>query len=129
MHERISATRHESDGLLDHGPAYVNDDPGCLGLPVGGQEVPESPDGLGQIARPRQGDDPQMVRIGPVETATVGNEDLLLHQQIQRHLFIVFAGVYVVIGEGDYIKCVRWVTATRPGKYMPDHYVGTPSFI
>ena len=51
----------------------------------------------GEIARPRQRHDPQMVGRGPVEAGALGHQDLLLQQQVEDELFVVFDVVHLGI--------------------------------
>ena len=48
------------------------------------QPIAEPIDRIGQIPRPRQRHDAQMVRCGPVESGALGDQDLLLQQQDPR---------------------------------------------
>ncbi|MDT5276969.1 MAG: hypothetical protein QOG95_3901 [Mycobacterium sp.] len=60
------------------------DDPGRPSalLTVAGQEVAQPLDGVGEVARPRQRHDPQVIRCGPIESGALSDQDLLRQQQI-----------------------------------------------
>src|SRR5665811_573243 len=58
-------------------------------LLVTAEEIAESFDRLGQIARPGQRDDAQVVGVGPVETGPLRQQDLFGQQQIEDELLIV----------------------------------------
>jgi hypothetical protein len=60
------------------------DDPGRPSalLTVAGQEVAQPLDGGGEVARPRQRHDPQVIRCGPIESGALSDQDLLRQQQI-----------------------------------------------
>ena len=45
--------------------------------------------GLGEVAGPRQGDDPQVVRRRPVEAGALGHQDLLVEQQVEDEFLVV----------------------------------------
>ena len=58
-------------------------------LAVTRQEVAQPLNGFGKVPGPRQGDDPQMIRGRPVETGALGQQYLLLEQQIQDELLVI----------------------------------------
>src|ERR1700733_12500163 len=58
-------------------------------LAVAGQEIAQPLDGAGKVARPRQRDDPQVIRCGPIESGSLSDQNLLRQQQIQDELFVV----------------------------------------
>ena len=58
-------------------------------LAVAGQEVTQALNGFREVSGPRQGNDPQMIRRRPVETGALGDQDLLLQQEIEYQLLVV----------------------------------------
>jgi hypothetical protein len=65
-----------------HRIRWVNRDDDAKLLAVAGQEVAQSLDRAGKVARPRQGDDPQVIRRGPIESGPLSDQDLLRQQQV-----------------------------------------------
>src|SRR5207302_1093050 len=59
-------------------------------LPVAGQEVAQPVDSGRQIPGPGQRHDAQVIRCRPVEPGALGDQDLLLQQEVEYQLLVVF---------------------------------------
>lgn len=53
------------------------------------QEVADASDGLFQVIESRQGNDPEVIRPGPVEGGALNDEQLLGKQQVEDELLVV----------------------------------------
>src|SRR3982074_3605878 len=58
-------------------------------LAVTGQEGAQPLDGVGQGGRPRPRHDAQVIRCRPIEPGALGDQDLLLQQQVEDQLLVV----------------------------------------
>jgi thioredoxin reductase len=63
--------------------------PPCL-LAITDEEVAEPLDRIGQVTCPRERHDTQVIRCGPIEPGALGDQDLLLQQQVEDQLFVVY---------------------------------------
>ena len=71
-------------------------------LAVAGQEVAQPLDGVGEVARPRQRHDPQVIRCGPIESGALSDQNLLRQQQIEDEL--------LVVDDADHFSLLRGLT-------------------
>lgn len=73
-------------------------------LMVVSEEVPELVGGLGQYVAVGQIDDAEMIRLFPMETAAVGQQDVLLPQQVKGELLVVHHAKALLVQLGEDVK-------------------------
>ena len=73
-------------------------------MAVAGQEVAQAFYGHLQVSGPGQGDDAQVVGLGPVEAGALDHQDLLLQQQIENHLGVVVDLVDLGVEAGEDVQ-------------------------
>src|SRR2546423_10450494 len=84
-------------------------------LAVGRQEVAKPLDRVGKVTGPRQRHDPQVIGCRPVEAGALGDQDLLLQQQIEDELLVVLDVVNLGVKPRERVKRPLRLHARHPG--------------
>src|SRR5690349_2360414 len=69
------------------------------------QEASDPLDDRLEVVRVRQGDDPEVVRLVPVEPGALNDVDLLLQQQVEDELLVALDRVHVQVDLREGIQC------------------------
>jgi hypothetical protein len=79
------------------------------------EEAGDTADGVLDIVHPRQGDQAEVVGLGPVETGALHDQQFFLQQQVVHHLLIVLDVVYLGIQLGEHVDGALGLDAGHPG--------------
>src|ERR1022692_3541600 len=73
-------------------------------LPVPGEEAADPSDGGVEVIDAREGEDPEVIGVGPAEPCSLHDLDLLAQQQVKDELLVVVDGVHGGVQPGEGVQ-------------------------
>src|ERR1022692_1311777 len=77
---------------------------GTRSLPVSREEPADPPDGGIEVVDPREGEDPEVIGVGPAESGSLDDLDLLAQQQVEDELLVVVDSVHGGVQPGEGVQ-------------------------
>src|SRR5690554_1483527 len=93
-------------------------------LAIALQKIPDTANGGFQIFYPRQGNDAEVIRPGPVEGGALYHQDFFLQQQVQDKFFIVVDRAHLGVDTREGVQRTHRLDATDAGNGI-EQFPGT----